>query len=578
MKTILWNDGWIVKRVAQEHGPVQPAKAVTLPHDALLETKRSPTAWNGSKKGFFESGSWEYYKSFIVPENWKGKEISLFFEGVYAQAMVYVNGSFAGQHPYGYGEFTLDITSFLTPGADNIVKVLACADDDSRWYSGAGIYRDVHLQIAEPLHCTDVQIKTLSTDTDCALLEVAVTGVNHLPVQAGTEMKIEIFAAEQKAAEIAVPATWTVGENRLNYRLEVKNPKLWSPDAPILYSYKVTVLQNGAELDCSEGRFGIRTMALDAANGLRINGQTVKLRGACIHHDNGVIGARTFFDAEYRRIRKLKEAGFNAIRSAHHPASRALLDACDELGILVMEELTDMWVTPKSSCDYALDFTRWWKDDATAMVRKDFNHPSVIFYSIGNEIPDLAFPSGIALGREISDFIHSLDNTRFTTAGINGSLLLMNQGMAKAVPQPDAEQTESGDINEVMANLEDVLRQLAVSPMMDAALAEPCSIVDVPGYNYLVDRYESEAEKGNLVIGSETYPKDIVRIWPLVEKYNCILGDFTWTGWDYLGEVGVGRLDYGDAPKGMGFYGEYPWLTAHCGDFDITGQRLPISY
>ena len=310
------------------------------------------------------------------------------------------------------------------------------------------------------------------------------------------------------------------------------------------------------------------------------------LRGACVHHDNGLLGAATFDRAEERRVELLKAAGFNAIRSAHNPMSKPMLAACDRQGMLVMDETFDMWAEAKSEDDYALRFPEWWEVDVEAMVRKDLNHPSVILYSIGNEIPEAGRPYGARIGRAIAEKIRSLDGTRLITQAISGLLAggpelidELRTGLADRVPETD----EQTGVNTAMTNLADRLNNLMVSETIARNSAETISYLDVAGYNYMESRYELDRDlyPNRVIVGSETHPAAIDTLWAAVRRYPHVIGDFTWTGWDYLGEVGVGRTEYGEPDPSAGppsFLGEFPWLTAWCGDIDITGHRRPQSY
>ena len=327
-------------------------------------------------------------------------------------------------------------------------------------------------------------------------------------------------------------------------------------------------------------------MQLDAARGLQINGEVVNLRGACIHHDNGVIGAATVERADERRIEILKATGFNAIRSAHHPASKALLDACDRVGMVVMDEAFDMWNHPKMRNDYSRVFSEWWESDIDAMVRKDRNHPSVVLYSIGNEIPDTGDPIGADLGRRLADRVRALDDTRYVTNGVNPLIAVGIQTIIEmASPPADGrsdDDSEAGEenagINTVMQRLRDALPRLLQSEEVAAKLDEPYSYLDVAGYNYSDARYDLDAARmpNRVIVGTETHNTNIAQNWPKVLALPHVIGDFTWTGWDYLGEVGLGRVEYGE-DSGL-LMGDYPWLAAWCADIDIIGGRRALSY
>ena len=361
-------------------------------------------------------------------------------------------------------------------------------------------------------------------------------------------------------------------------------PRRWGPDDPNLYTCQASLLEDDVVVDEESTTFGIRSLALDPALGLRINGEPVLLRGACVHHDNGVLGAATIDRAEERRVERLRAAGFNAIRSAHNPMSKAMLSACDRLGMLVMDETFDMWLQTKSEDDYALRFADWWDADVEAMVRKDVNHPSVILYSIGNEVPDGSTPVGVQLGRALAEKVRALDDTRFVTQAVSGLLAsgpeLLDDIRDAATATGTDEET---GVNTAITNLGDVMVALMRSPVVTAKTHEAFSHLDVAGYNYMASRFELDGElfPNRVIVSTESHPPSVDTDWAAVLHNPQVIGDFTWTGWDYLGEVGVGRVEYGDEPSPLGmtaFVADYPWLTAWCADIDITGHRLPQSY
>ena len=333
----------------------------------------------------------------------------------------------------------------------------------------------------------------------------------------------------------------------------------------------MTLTDENGEADAETVTFGVRSLRLDPERGLRINGETVKLRGACVHHDNGVLGAATFARAEERRVQILKDAGFNAIRMSHHPMSKAMLDACDRLGMLVMDEAFDMWTSAKSDFDYSLHFPQWWERDIEAMVAKDVNHPSVILYSIGNEIPETGSPAGAAWGRKLAEKVRALDGTRYVTNAINGMLAALDD-LAALRSQPG----EDAGLNALMADPADMMNAISSSELVTRRTAESFSVLDVAGVNYAEARYDLDRDlfPNRIIVGSETFPTRIDGNWRLVKQHANVIGDFTWTGWDYLGEVGIGRPQYattdGSRPT---FTAPYPYLLAGCGDIDITGHR-----
>lgn len=556
----------------------QEPKTVTLPHDSMISQERKEQAISGGKKGYFPDGSYDYVKKFNVPADYKNKRVTLEFEGVYMNAMVYINGDFAGQHPYGYSNFYIKADRFLKYGEENEIRVVTKSCDDSRWYTGTGIYRNVNIMVSNPVHIAidGVKITTPEIDSRRAIVAVATTIENEGMNPQTTKVVTEVIDSNGNIVAVdTAPFTAFAGESAtIRQRLYLKQPKVWSMDTPYLYICKSKVLEGENVLDEEINTFGIRTLSLDAEEGLCINGEVVKLRGTCIHHDNGVIGAATIERAEERRIEILKEAGFNAIRSSHHPASKAMLNACDRLGMLVMDESFDVWTENKSSYDYALNFPVWWEKDIEAMVHKDFNHPSVIMYSIGNEIPETGSANGAAWGRKLTEKIRSVDNTRYVINSINGFVSVMNtlvQIMRKNI---------SGDVNSAMADPSLMIKNIQSHEVVTHSIAESFAAVDIAGYNYADNRYVMDKKlfPNRVICGSETFPKDISNNWKLVKENGHVIGDFTWTGWDYLGEAGAGRVVYDESSRGEGVSGAFPWLTAYCGDIDITGSRRPVSY
>ncbi len=430
MRRTSFNDHWTVGVKANSFaemiagGGSEPIP-VTLPHDALIGAERS--ASGHAATAYFPSGTWEYKKSFELSPDDAGSAVILEFEGVYRDASVRVNGSLVAQRPNGYSDFSVQVDHLLRFDAPNEVRVEARAHDDSRWYSGAGIYRSVWLLQGGRVHLVPggLQVATPEVDDDVAVVAVSAEVRNQSTTASGAVLRLEVLDADGAVVAGAEAPVSTVPGDALTarQRLCVPAPHRWGPDDPYLYTCRATLVDGEEELDEDSTTFGIRTLSLDPARGLRINGEPVLLRGACVHHDNGPLGAATIDRAEERRVELLKDAGFNAIRSAHNPVSKPMLAACDRLGVLVMDETFDMWTQPKSEHDYSLRFPDWWEADVEAMVRKDFNHPSVILYSIGNEIPEAGTPMGARVGRALAEKIRSLDTTRFVTEAISGLLV-----------------------------------------------------------------------------------------------------------------------------------------------------------
>ncbi|MFK4851906.1 glycoside hydrolase family 2 TIM barrel-domain containing protein [Microbacterium sp. ZW T6_19] len=581
MTTTSFNDGWSVRDKTSIFESLQGAvetESVRLPHDALIHRDRSGAAGRTSHTGYFPSATVEYAKTLHIPEDYRDKRVTLELQGVHRDAMVYVNEVFAAQRPFGYSTFYVELDAFLTYGAANTIRIEARAHEDSRWYTGVGMHRDAWLHVTELVHVTrtGVQITTPDIDARRAVVEVVTTVQNESTGTAQRSISTVLRDSEGRtvATDTALLTLRAGSTSVTRQRLYVTTPQLWDVGSPSLYTAVTTLLDTGTAAEERETRFGIRTLQLDPVEGLRINGTTVKLRGACIHHDNGILGAATIGRAEERRVQLLKEAGFNAIRSSHNPLSQAMLDACDRHGMLVMDETFDMWTVGKSAFDYSLSFPEWWERDVEALVAKDFNHPSVIFYSIGNEIPETGNPLGSDWGRRIAEKIRSLDETRFVTNSINGFVSALTE-----VARIMAAERE-GDAPAGVNAAGDFMGAINASGMVTERTAESFAAVDVAGINYGETRYVADSDEfpNRIIVGTETFPRNIDVNWRLVEENPHVIGDFTWTGWDYLGEVGIGRVQYLADGEGPSFAAPYPWLAAWCGDLDITGFRRPMSY
>lgn len=593
-----FNEGWVFHRgsggslAALLAGGDGEENFVTLPHDASIQRPRNPEGTSGN--GYFSETCCHYTKTFTLPQA-EEKIAWLEFEGVYQNGAVYVNNAFAGKCPYGYGNFFVDITRFLRTDGPNEIKVAVKNGAVSgRWYTGEGIYRGVNLMVAKRIHLipNGVRLSTAEAEDNLAVVDVqAVVEHRDLGPRKITVRTVLVDEGGNEAAMAEYPLTALEGtKNTCRMKLYVDSPKLWSTETPFLYRYRVTLEAGGEILDEEQGTFGIRTVRLDPRNGLRINGKPIKLRGGGLHHDHGIIGAMDFPHAEEERIRKLKAAGYNAVRSAHYPASRRLLEACDREGMLLMDEFSDVWMTTKVDFDYGMSMTEWWEHDIQNMVDKDFNHPCVIFYSIGNEIAETGNEFDCGMGRALSERVRRLDPGRFVVNCVNPTLSVKhripeileeirrgNEGdadqIAKAVGKGDKE------INNLMSDLGSLMQVIVSSESVGEAIRESAAQVDVLGYNYAAARYEADLARypNRILMGSETYPQDLDVNWELTLRYPQVIGDFSWTAWDYLGEAGIGQISYGEE-KLPGLYGGYPYKAANCGDFDLIGDRSPVSY
>lgn len=598
-----FNDNWTFysgscTMLEQLQGAETGGTPVTLPHDAMIHEPRTSNTKNTSQTGFCPGGNYEYRKTFDVPADWVDKTAILEFEGVYQTAMVYVNDALAAANLYGYKNFYVPLDDWLHYGQVNTIRVLAGNGDEqnSRWYSGSGIYREVHLLLGRRIHITTDGLRILSCDVsaESAVVEVTANVKSITRRKEKVEILLEIIRNGSTVCQMKTAATiFANSEEKIRQRVCLEHPALWNCDVPNLYTCRVTVCSGTEVLDCIEETFGIRKFELDAVHGLRINGQSVKLRGTCLHHDNGILGAATFARAEQRRCEQLKTAGFNSVRSAHQPMSKSMLRACDQLGLLVMDELTDMWTNHKNPNDFALHFEREWQSIADAMIAKDYNHPCVIFYSIGNEIQEMGTEKGVLLNRHLSNYFHAKDPSRYVTNGIHGmitasgrmteilpELLPLMQAQPASEPDADREHSDAGSngLNRFTSLLVgEVGNAFACHPAVTEALQECMQPLDVMGYNYFAGRhaFEKTVNPHKPVLGSETFPADMVRIWHDVKRNTHVLGDFTWIGYDYLGEAGAGVFYY-DGNQNFGEH--WPDRTSYLGDIDIIGYRRPISY
>ena len=577
-----FNQGWIVR---QPMGPFQPflggpsgVKPVSLPHDALRDTERTENAPSAGGSGYYPSGAFTYVKTFDAPAEWLGKWIAVQFDGVASNSLVYLNGALVTGRPYAYSRFVADLTQHLRYGQSNELRVEVRVHKDSRWYTGAGIYREVQLLVADQVHFApnSLAITTAELSTEIAVVDIAIDVKNDSRLVATRNVQMQILGPDGTLLETRhTPITALAGEaGTVRQRFLVQSPLPWTPETPHLYKLLVGASENQVIGDTLEQEFGIRTVTVDPVRGLRVNGNMVKLRGACIHSDNGPLGAVSLLAAEVRKIAKLKEAGFNAVRISHNPASRALLNACDQVGMYVMNEAFDQWTVEKSEFDYARNFADWWERDIESMVWGSRNHASVIMYSIGNEIPELGTPAGRVWNRRLADKVRSLDASRPVTNGVNTLLAIDVEALL----------AKAGGLNALMGEMADPsegFSKIAVSESVSGAIEEVADALEVMGYNYAETRYSLDLleHPDRVVVGSETFPTGIATNWALVNQYDHVIGDFTWTGWDYLGEAGIGANAYEGQTEFSGGLGrEYPFLIAYCGDIDITGYRRPASY
>lgn len=614
MKKQLFHTGWTISRqpgksmVEAMMSSEEEKEPIVLPYDAMIHEAVAKDTKNAGQTGYYPGKMYYYTKEFEAPQDWEDKLVQLEFEGSYGKTLIYLNGDYVGEQKYGYTNFYVTLNDSLNYGGNNHLEVVVNNEQEknSRWYSGSGLYRNVQMYVANEVYvpADGVRIQTPEVSGDEAVVDVQIE-LNNRGLKKHA-VKVEVTISNQNGgmeAKRVCPVTlFADGTEHIEQRLVIQNPKLWSVEEPNLYQCKIQILEGNKVWDEAGDTFGIRTLHLNPYSGFCVNGEPVKLRGACIHHDHGIIGAAELRDAETRKIKKLKEAGFNCIRMAHHPAGKTLLEVCDREGMLVMDEFSDMWTRTKNANDFANDFHENWEQIIEAMVAKDYNHPSVILYGMGNEIQEAGTAKGAQTGRKIHQKIKSLDPARYTTNAVNGIFAcgdrfmeVVGQSMQQlGIPIPDMQQAArdgqqsseqqssaqggSDALNSMMSVMVGPLADvIALHPIMTEMTEEFMETMDVAGYNYLTGRHAKEHElyPHRVVLGTETFPGDIANLWKTVQENTHVIGDMTWTGYDYLGEAGIGIFHY---DGGVNFQAMYPERAAYIGDLDILGNRRPISY
>lgn len=544
-RNILFDDGWNFHRGNVPNGEAvnfndNEWQKIDLPHDWSIEdlpdsnSPFNPDVINGVSVGFSTGGTGWYRKHFLIPASEKGKKIYMLFDGVYMNADVWINGFHLGNHPYGYTSFYYNISDKINFNGNNVIAVQVKNEGaTSRWYSGSGIDRHVWLQIINPVHVgqwgTYITINNISKLS--ANVHIKTKVMNETDEK--KEVKIVTIFLNNKGKKVAESsASGTMNTNSeliLDDSATITSPVLWSPDFPARYKAISKVYAIGKLSDSVSTTFGIRKISFDAVNGFLLNDQPVKLKGGCFHIDNGPLGSVSFDRAEIRRVALMKESGFNAIRCSHNPPAPAFLDACDSLGMLVIDEAFDCWNNGKNDSDYHVYFKDWWQRDLQSMLLRDRNHPSIIMWSIGNELPFMGNKRVDDTAKILADYVRSIDPTRPVTAAVN-----------------------------------------SVSKVMDNFF----SALDVCGYNYAYDHYVTDHERKpqRVMFATESFPLMQFDYWMSVIDHPWVIGDFVWTGFDYIGESSIGWRGY---PQDKNFY---PWNLAYCGDIDICGWKRSQSF
>ena len=516
-----------------------------LPHDWSIEGSVSLKNPTGGAGGYFPAGIGWYRKTFKVAPEWKGKNVSVYFEGVYMNSEVFINGKSLGIRPYGYSSFRYDLSPYLDFNKDNVIAVRVDNSQqiNSRWYSGSGIYRHVWMDVTNPLHIADwgVAITTPEVSSKQASVQVKATVKNETDFPQHIAVATRLLSGSFKDAgnnttKVELPAH---SEKEVTQIIKVSKPLLWTPETPRLYQAQIQVLKGDEKIDETKTTLGIRSIKFTPENGFQLNGKTVKISGGCVHHDNGCLGSAAFDRAEERKVELMKAAGFNAVRTSHNPPSEAFLEACDRLGLLVIDEAFDGWRVGKNKHDYSVYFDKWSKRDLETMVLRDRNHPSIFMWSIGNEVVERNKPEAVVTAKMLAGIVKGIDKTRPVTSAI----------------------VKWGNDWE------------SLDPLMAAH--------DVCGYNYQLQGAPADHKRvpSRVIFQTESYPRDAFANWKLVQNNNYIIGDFVWTAIDYLGESGIGRWYYSGDVTGEHWENDFfPWHGAYCGDIDLTGWRKPISH
>lgn len=602
MKKTSLNRGWVFMAGEKSGIPMMPqqTKEVNLPHDFMVETDVTPDAPGKAESGFYKGSVGTYLKIITLTEEDLTDTMLLHFEGCFGKTRVLINGNPAGSHVYGYTPFTIDIRKFLQIG-DNEIQVIVHTDDDpnGRWYSGAGMYRGVNLLSAPAFHIVHdgIFVYTDHITNGDAFCKAEITVVNDLAKATGdAEGFLKLTVSKKDTKEVVATRyqkiRLTAGKRQVvPQAFVIENAELWDTENPYLYEVKAQLsltstgnvhmsLDNRQNLmaqtdyeDEITTRFGVRTITADAKNGLLLNGKSIKLKGGCIHHDNGILGAASFYDAEYRKVKLHKDNGYNALRLAHNPQSEQILDICDELGMIVFDEAFDVWNLPKNSFDFSHQFAEDGIKEIEAMVRRDRNHPSIFFWSIGNELTE---QGGMAAGYEVSAMlaktVRNMDSTRLVSGALCSFFKgLDNEDNAAFWQTFRKEMPQGGSVINMDNSYGKKIWMEYTAPFVKDW--------DVVGYNYLNYHYETSPElfPDRVILCTESKPGQFEDYWSDVERLPYVIGDFLWTSMDYIGEAGIGKCIYcseEEVPQmsRMLNYAAYPWRLAQAGDFDLCGN------
>lgn len=565
-RKVLFDDNWKFHRGSIANAE-QPSfddskwRTLDLPHDWSVEP--TPITYDGITVGPFSKlneggfggidigqtlgGEGWYRKSFTISPEDADQLHTLYFEGVYNQSEVFINGKKVYFNACGYTSYKIDLTPYCNkPGTVNTIAVRALnVGENSRWYGGSGIYRHVWLIKTNKTHLEewDTFVDASELKGKDALVKISTIIHNKDKKYSSGVLNVKVYSPQGEKVIDLLKEVSLLSDEAMSTSFTLKKPELWSVDNPAMYSAELSLSSDRQELDKIIIPFGVRTLSFTAEKGFQLNGKSLKLKGGCVHHDNGLLGAMAIDRAEERKVELMKANGYNAVRCAHNQVSEYFLDVCDRLGMLVIHETFDQWQKPKRSNDYHQFFDEWSEKDLIASLRRDRNHPSIIMWSIGNEIEQRADKEGVEIAKNLVRIIEEYDSSRYSTVGANA---FWDRRHFKW----------SEDSYRAFEN------------------------VDVAGYNYNWREYENDHKDypNRVIYGSESYPKEAADNWNLVEKHSYIIGDFVWTAIDYLGEAGLAHaLELGEGEHNPQFMG-WPWYNAWCGDIDFCGDKKPQSY
>lgn len=533
------DNGWNFRLTKDDKGNplTNDFQKVDLPHDWSILNDFDEKYAMGNDGGYLPAGAGEYVKSLTLGKKELEKRHLLYVEGAYMDTKVFANDSLVGINPYGYSSSFFDLSPYLKEGENSIrISVDNSKQKNARWYTGSGIYRHVWLYSLNPVSVEPWSLFVTTPEVAPDNTLVAASFVTSNP-QPGVKA---IASIKDNSGKTLYSKEAVLEEGKGSVKFPCCSLNLWDTENPNLYEMEIELSdKDGNVLDRTSETFGVRTISYSATDGFRLNGNPVLLNGACAHSDNGFLGAKSYDAAEARKVKLLKDAGFNAVRTSHNHPSTAFLRECDRQGLMVIDEAFDGWRDAKTPHDYSTLIDSCWQNDVRALVARDRNHPSIICWSIGNEVIERKKIEVVKTANKMASLCRKLDPTRPVTSAL-----------------------------------------CAWDPEWD--IYDPLAAqFEIVGYNYMIHKHAEDHERvpERVIWQTESYPRDVFSNWEKLHDYPYIIGDFVWTGIDYLGESGIGRYYYKGDSEGEHFErNQWPWHAAYCGDIDLTGYRKPISY